>query len=124
MLYDQLLVTDSRVKLLIYSFKCAPSLSFAHNHWDKHSLTIILATPWKHNGKSMVVVTVLTATVESEKPCSKRAVVGHLQTTRTCVNLCIFVSRIYFQDLSGFKLILINHVGTNLLEERPLVDSH
>lgn len=61
MLYDQLLVTDSRVKLIIGdSFKCAPSLSVAHNHWDRTLLTIVLAIHWKHDGKSMIIVTVVT----------------------------------------------------------------
>lgn len=57
MLYDQLLVTDSRVKLIIeYSFKCAPSLSFAHNHWDKalvdNHIGNSLETQWKVHGNS------------------------------------------------------------------------
>lgn len=61
MLYDQLLVTDSRVKLIMGdSFKCAPSLSFAHTHWNRTLLTIILAIHWKHDGKSMIIVTVVT----------------------------------------------------------------
>lgn len=52
MLYDQLLVTHSRVKLIMeYSFKCAPSLSFAHNHWDKtlldNHIDNSLETQWK-----------------------------------------------------------------------------
>ena len=38
------------------------------------------------------------------------------QTAKSCVKLCIFMPRIPFQTLSGFKRILVGHVGANLLQ--------
>ena len=40
------------------------------------------------------------------------------QTSRSCVKLCISVSRIPFQGFSHFTWILVHHIDTNLLKGR------
>ena len=54
-----------------------------------------------------------SATTESGKHLLKELLYN---TSKEQEALFIFVSRIPFQALSGFKWILVNHVGANLLE--------
>ena len=44
-------------------------------------------------------------------PASK----AHLEKEKNVANLCFLVSRIYLQDSSSFKWILVVHMGANLL---------
>ena len=54
-----------------------------------------------------------SATTESGKPLLKELLHN---TSKQQEAFSIFVSRIPFQALSGFKWILVNHVGANLLK--------
>ena len=54
------------------------------------------------------------ATTESRKPLLKELLHSANKQQEAALNYVFFVSRIPFQDLSGFKLILVGKVGTNM----------